>query len=97
MTIIMRTQLEAMIHAFYAMRPAQLTIQAKGTQVLARTNPQYPRKTCIQNPATLDLTTTWRQIPPITGPHPLRPTMASLLPPLWPNLRCKIALVAVPI
>ena len=58
MTITTRTQLEDMIHAFYAMRPAQLTIQAKGTQVLARTNPQYPRKICIQNPAILDLTTT---------------------------------------
>ena len=58
MTITTRTQLEDMIHECYAMRPARLTIQAKGTQVLARTNPQYPRKTCIQNPATLDLTIT---------------------------------------
>lgn len=58
MTITMRTQLEDMNHGYYAMRPAQLTIQATDTRVLARTNPQYPRKICIQNPATLDLTTT---------------------------------------
>ena len=58
MTNTTRTQLEDMNHGCYAMRPAQPTIQAKGTQALARTNPQYPRKICIQNPATLDLTTT---------------------------------------